>query len=93
MFAISLSSNLISIASQEGQIRTWKLVVRTYLAEVNPESGSPAPSFLISHNDSKIAANRALPAELADQTTPYDPSAYIDLIVRSAANLLRPFHL
>jgi len=46
-------------------------------------------SYVITHSDSKIAANRALPAELTDEATPYDPEAHIDLILRT--NLLLPF--
>ena len=50
-------------------------------------------SFVITHNDSRIAANRAIPTELTDENTPYDPEAYIELVVRSATNLLLPLEL
>jgi DNA polymerase I len=48
-------------------------------------------SFVISNSDSKIADNRALPVELADDTMPYDAAAYSELILSSAMNLLLPF--
>ncbi|MGA3108107.1 MAG: hypothetical protein ABSD99_01400 [Candidatus Bathyarchaeia archaeon] len=48
-------------------------------------------SFVISHNDSGIADNRALPVELADETTPYDAASYVELILSSALNLFLPF--
>ena len=50
-------------------------------------------SFVISNNDSRIVANRAVPVELTDESTPYDPAAYIDLILRCATNLFLPFEL
>jgi hypothetical protein len=42
---------------------------------------------------SRIADNRAVAVELTDETTPYDPAAYIDLILRCATNLFLPFRL
>lgn len=48
-------------------------------------------SFIISDGDSRIADNRALPLELIDKSTTYDPEAYVKLIVSSATNLFLPF--
>jgi DNA polymerase-2 len=47
-------------------------------------------SYIISNNDSKILRNRALPVELVDDT-PYDPAAYVELLLSSAVNLFLPF--
>jgi DNA polymerase-2 len=48
-------------------------------------------SYIISNNDSKISDNRALPVELVDGSTPYDPGAYVELVLSSAMNLFLPF--
>jgi DNA polymerase elongation subunit (family B) len=50
-------------------------------------------SFVITNLDSRITANRAIPSELTDETTPYDANTYIQLILRSATNLLLPFSI
>ena len=47
-------------------------------------------SYIISNDDSKISHNHALPVELADDSTPYDPAAYVELVQSSATNLFLP---
>jgi DNA polymerase elongation subunit (family B) len=43
------------------------------------------------NSGAKVAENKALPAELIDETTTYDVERYIELLLSSAANLLTPF--
>ena len=48
-------------------------------------------SYIISNDASKISHNRTLPIELVDDTTPYDPAPYEELVLSSAMNLFSPF--
>jgi DNA polymerase elongation subunit (family B) len=48
-------------------------------------------SYIITNNESKIASNRALPAEFFDESTCYDSEWYVNLILSSVANLFLPF--
>jgi DNA polymerase elongation subunit (family B) len=48
-------------------------------------------SYVLTIDVSTIPENQALPPELADDDTVYDPERYVDLLVSSTANLLLPF--
>jgi DNA polymerase-2 len=48
--------------------------------------------FIVSNGNSKIVDNRALPLELIDESTTYDSTAYVELILRCATNLFMPFY-
>ena len=48
-------------------------------------------SYVLTINTSTIPESQALPPELADDDTVYDPERYVDLLVSSTANLLLPF--
>ena len=48
-------------------------------------------SYILTIDTSTIPENQALPPELADDNTVYDPERYVDLLVSSTANLLLPF--
>jgi DNA polymerase elongation subunit (family B) len=48
-------------------------------------------SYVLTIDPSAIPESQALPPELADDDTVYDPERYIDLLVSSTANLLLPF--
>jgi DNA polymerase elongation subunit (family B) len=48
-------------------------------------------SYVITNNESRIANNRALPAEFLDESTCYDSEWYVNLILSSVANLFLPF--
>jgi DNA polymerase elongation subunit (family B) len=48
-------------------------------------------SYVVTNNESRIASNRALPAEFIDESTSYDPEWYVNLILSSATNLFLSF--
>src|SRR6266480_4803540 len=48
-------------------------------------------SYVLTIDTSTIPESQALPPELADDDTVYDPERYVDLLVSSTANLLLPF--
>jgi DNA polymerase elongation subunit (family B) len=48
-------------------------------------------SYVITNNESRIADNRALPAEFLDESTCYDSEWYVNQILSSVANLFLPF--
>jgi DNA polymerase elongation subunit (family B) len=48
-------------------------------------------SYVITNNESRIAGNRALPAEFLTESTCYDSEWYVNLILSSVANLFLPF--
>ena len=48
-------------------------------------------SYVFTLDDLQKSQGQALPAELTDDGTVYDPERYVDLLVSSAANLLLPF--
>jgi len=48
-------------------------------------------SYVLTIDPSTIPESQALPPELADDATVYDPERYVDLLVSSTANLLLPF--
>src|SRR5207245_8326319 len=48
-------------------------------------------SYVLTVDMSTIPESQALPPELADDDTVYDPERYVDLLVSSTANLLLPF--
>src|SRR6058998_496929 len=48
-------------------------------------------SYVLTIDPSTIPESQALPPELADDGTVYDPERYVDLLVSSTANLLLPF--
>ena len=48
-------------------------------------------SYVLTIDTSTIPEGQALPPELADDDTVYDPERYVDLLVSSTANLLLPF--
>src|SRR6266516_3698403 len=48
-------------------------------------------SYVLTINMSTIPEGQALPPELADDDTVYDPERYVDLLVSSTSNLLQPF--
>lgn len=47
-------------------------------------------NYLITNSKSRISENRALPAELIDENTQYDPERYVELLLSSTTNLLLP---
>jgi DNA polymerase elongation subunit (family B) len=48
-------------------------------------------SYVVTNNESRIAGNRALPAEFLTESTCYDSEWYVNLILSSVANLFLPF--
>src|SRR2546425_671891 len=48
-------------------------------------------SYVLTIDPSTIPESQALPPELANDDTVYDPERYVDLLVSSTANLLQPF--
>ncbi len=48
-------------------------------------------SYILTQDNLKMSENLALPPELADENTIYDPGRYVDLLISSAVNLLLPF--
>jgi DNA polymerase elongation subunit (family B) len=48
-------------------------------------------SYVVTNNESRIAGNRALPAEFLDESTCYDSEWYVNLILSSVTNLFLPF--
>jgi DNA polymerase elongation subunit (family B) len=48
-------------------------------------------SYVVTRNESRIAENRALPAEFLDESICYDSEWYVELILSSVTNLLLPF--
>src|SRR6266566_3222036 len=48
-------------------------------------------SYVLTIDPSTIPEGQALPPELADDDTVYDPERYVDLLVSSTSNLLQPF--
>jgi DNA polymerase-2 len=48
-------------------------------------------SYVLTIDPSTIPESQALPPELVDDATVYDPERYVDLLVSSTANLLLPF--
>ncbi len=48
-------------------------------------------SYFLTQNVPKTSQIKALPPELADENTSYNPEKYVDLLVSSVANLLLPF--
>src|SRR5947209_5868540 len=51
----------------------------------------PQVSYVMTIDTSTTPESQALPAELPDDDTVYDPERYVDLLVSSTANLLLPF--
>jgi DNA polymerase elongation subunit (family B) len=47
--------------------------------------------YILTHDRLDISENRAVPWELVDENTVYDPDEYVKLLLSSAANLLLPF--
>ncbi len=48
-------------------------------------------SYILTHDKSQIIQNRALPTELMNEDSNFDSERYVDLLLASATNLLRPF--
>jgi len=48
-------------------------------------------SYVLTIDTSAIPESQAIPPELADGETVYDPERYVDLLVSATANLLLPF--
>lgn len=48
-------------------------------------------SYILTYDNSKITDNRALPTELIDAESSFDPERYVDLLLSSTTNLLLPF--
>lgn len=46
--------------------------------------------YMLVNNKSRIPENRALPAELADESTRFDSEKYVEFLLSSAMNLLLP---
>jgi DNA polymerase-2 len=48
-------------------------------------------SYILTYDKSRIIQNRALPTELMNESSNFDSERYVDLLLASATNLLRPF--
>jgi DNA polymerase-2 len=48
-------------------------------------------SYILAYDKSRIIQNRALPTELMNEDHDFDSERYVDLLLSSATNLLRPF--
>ncbi len=67
------------------------IAARHLLKEGREVHAGQSVSYILVNNDSRIHENRALPAELADESTPYDSESYVELLLSSAMNLFLPF--
>ncbi|MGA2627117.1 MAG: DNA polymerase domain-containing protein [Candidatus Bathyarchaeia archaeon] len=47
--------------------------------------------YILSYDKSRITQNRALPTELMNEDSDFDSERYVNLLLTSATNLLRPF--
>jgi DNA polymerase-2 len=48
-------------------------------------------SYILTYDKSRITQNRALPTELMNEDSNFDSKRYVDLLLSSTTNLLRPF--
>ncbi len=67
------------------------IAARRFAGEGGTVHAGQQISYILTRNVSKTSEIKALPPELVDENTSYDPEKYVDLLISSAANLLLPF--
>jgi len=67
-------------------------IAATHLAREGQDThAGQTVSYVVTNNESRIAGNRALPAEFLGECTNYDSEWYVDLLLSSVTNLFLPF--
>jgi DNA polymerase-2 len=86
-----IEKRLSKMPSEYSNLVPQAIAARHLVKEGSDVHAGQNISYVISNKDSGITDNRAFPIEFANESTPYDPVAYVELILSCAMNLFLPF--